>query len=227
MTRLLFCFCCCCFVDCIFVLLSTTTSTTLSISTSATLCIYRPMLQIWKNPKGQDGTDFKMGKDHTSQSEKIILFTIFLLEPILPSFLYFLFVKAVFFEVVWNWQTCFVSFSFLLLFFFFALEIQLHIFLLDYCIWKPLSLTLSGYFHMGDILCLFWWLHISTIALSQQYRKHFEKLIAHRYIVFVFTIWIYLPAYSHHDKIPPWWECVRSLDDDLIMMMIMIMMIYI
>ena len=65
MTRLLFCFCCCCFVDCIFVLLSTTTSTTLSISTSATLCIYRPMLQIWKNPKGQDGTDFKMGKDHT------------------------------------------------------------------------------------------------------------------------------------------------------------------
>ena len=35
------------------------------------------------------------------------------------------------------------------------------------------------------------------------------------------------PAYSHHDKIPPWWECVRSLDDDLITMMIMIMMIYI
>ena len=23
-----------------------------------------------------------------------------------------------------------------------------------------------------------------------------------------------LPAYSHHHKIPPWWECVRSLDDD-------------
>ena len=36
-----------------------------------------------------------------------------------------------------------------------------------------------------------------------------------------------LPAYSHHDKIPPWWECVWSLDDDLITMMIMIMMIYI
>ena len=121
--------------------------------------------------------------------------------------------KAVFFEVVWNWQTCFVSFSFLLLFFFFAWEIQLHIFLLDYCIWKPLSLTLSGYFHMGDILCLFWWLHISTIALSQQYRKHFEKLIAHRYIVFfyymniltsLFTPW-QNPTMVGMCQIAGWW----------------------